>query len=193
MVDKASEERRAYVREDLSFKVQFRIIAPEEYEKIKGTEDQILSTDKDLYIDISDTENRFQEIASNAGLIDFLLQMDEKLDRILTLLSKDDAYSGPSKKGMGTNISGSGMKIIVDTPVQIGQIIHTNFVLSRHPLVFINVFGEVVQVTPADEGNGAIFTLGIEFLELNPNDRERIIACVFQRQREAIRKRRIDG
>ena len=147
-----------------------------------------MSTDKGLYIDFSDPDNRFQETTPNASLIDFLLQMDEKLDRILTLLSKEDACSGPSNKGMGTNISGSGMKIIVDKPVQIGQIIHTNFVLSRHPLVFINVFGEVVQVTPMDEGNGTIYALGIEFLDLNPNDRERIISCVFQRQREIIRK-----
>jgi len=82
------------------------------------------------------------------------------------------------------------MKIIVDKPVEPGQIIQANFVLSRFPLVFIDLFGEVDRVTPVDEDGKTIYHLGGKFLDLDPNDRERIIGCVFQMQRGIIRKRK---
>ena len=184
-----SKERRSYVRGDLFFKVKFRIIAPEEYKTIKGTGDQILSPDKEeLIFNSSGTNNLDTEITTNSFIIDFLLQMDEKLDRILAILTKDEGDKVLPNQGTGGNISGSGMNIIVDKPIELGEVIHTNFLLSRFPMVFIDVFGEVVQITPVDENGKTVYHLGIKFLNLKLNDRERIIACVFQRQREKIRK-----
>ena len=189
MIDVISKERRSCVRGDFSFKVKFRIITPEEYETMKGTNHQILSPEKKrLIIDSTDTDKTDNGITSNACLIDFLLHMDEKLDQILAMISKDEGDKGLPNQGIGTNISGSGMNIIAEKPVEPGKIIHANFVLSRLPLVLIDVFGEVVRVAPVDEDGKTTYHLGIKFLDLDPNDRERIIACVFQRQREIIRK-----
>ena len=183
-----SKERRSYVRGDFSFKVKFRIMTPEEYETVKGTGDQILSPDKGIGIDSNDINRRDEEIYPNACMIDFLLQMDEKLDQILAILSKDGVDKGRLNQGVGINISGTGMEIITDKPVEPGKIIHANFVLLRFPLVFIDVFGEVLRGTPVDEDGKTIYHIGIKFLDLDQNDRERIIACVFQKQREIIRK-----
>jgi len=72
-----SKERRSYVRGELSFKVEFRIMTPEEYEKIKGSADRVVSSDRGIGIDSNNTE-----ITPNTFMIDFLLQMDEKLDQI---------------------------------------------------------------------------------------------------------------
>jgi len=117
--------------------------------------------------------------------------MDEKLDPILTKLSKEEVDRGLlAKQGIGINISGSGMNMVVEEPVEPGQIIQTHFVLSRIPLVFIDAFGEVLRVTPADENGTVTYNLGIEFLDLKPSDRERIITCVFKRQRKSIRERK---
>jgi len=44
-----------------------------------------------------------------------------------------------------------------------------------------------------DEDDQTSYHVGIKFLDLNLNDRERIIACIFQRQREAIRKGKGEG
>ncbi|MBA7695204.1 hypothetical protein ES703_103826 [subsurface metagenome] len=183
-----SKERRSHVRGDFSFKVKFRIMTPEEYETVKGAGDQILSPDKGIGIDSNDINRRDEEIYPNACMIDFLLRMDEKLDQILAILSKDGVDKGRLNQGIGINISGTGMEIITDKPVEPGKIIHANFVLLRFPLVFIDVFGEVLRGTPVDEDGKTIYYIGIKFLDLDQNDRERIIACVFQRQREIIRK-----
>jgi c-di-GMP-binding flagellar brake protein YcgR len=117
--------------------------------------------------------------------------MDEKLDQILIKLSKEEVGRGLlAKQGIGINISGSGMNVVVEEPVELGQIIQAHFLLSRIPLVFIDAFGEVLRVKPLDENGTVTYNLGIEFLDLKPNDRERIIACVFQRQRKSIRERK---
>ena len=191
MIDIISQERRSYVRGDVYFKVKFKIISPDEYQDFKRSKKEVFSHDtREKGIDITDTDNKDAHITSNTSLIDFLLYMDEKLDQILDLVSKDVADKESSNLGIGSNISGSGMNIITDKPLEPGKIIHTNFVLSRFPLVFIDVFGEIVRVTPVDEDGKTSYHLGTKFLDLNLNDRERIIACVFQSQREAIRKKK---
>ena len=191
MINIVSNERRSYVRGDVSFKVKFESMSPEEYQDLKKSNKEIFSHNKgEKGIDITDSGNKDDSIAPNTSLIDFLLYIDEKLDRILALISQDMSDKESPYQGIGSNISGSGMNIITDKPLKPGMIIHMNFVLSKFPLVFIDTFGEIVQVTPADIEGNTFYHLGIKFLDLTLNNRERIIACVFQSQREAIRKRK---
>ena len=189
MVDIEPKENRSFVRADLSFKVKFRVITEEEYEKIKETRDQILSSDKKgLIFDGADTDKRFNDITANQCLVDFLFHMDEKLDRILAVLSKDEPDIVLFNQGVGVDIGGAGMKMTVDSPVEHGRIIQINLVLSKFPFIFIDVFGEVVRAEPVNEDGKNVYLLGIKFLDLDINGREKIIARVFKRQREAIRK-----
>jgi len=170
------QERRSYVRGDFSFKVKFWLLSPEEYQDMKETSNQFGYPDEEIITDLTDPDK---------------VQMDEKLDQILTKLSKEEVDRGLlAKQGIGINISGSGMNVVVEEPVEPGQIIQAHFVLSRIPLVFIDAFGEVLRVKSLDENGIVIYNLGIEFLDLKPNDRERIIACVFQRERKSIRERK---
>jgi len=185
------QERRSYVRGDFPFKVKFWLLSPEEYQDMKETSNQFGYPDEEIITDLTDPDKADGGITLNACLIDFLLQMDEKLDQILTKLSKEEVDGGSlAKQGIGINISGSGMNVVVEEPVELGQIIQAHFVLSRIPLVFIDAFGEVLRVKSLDENGTVIYNLGIEFLDLKPNDCERIIACVFQRERKSIRERK---
>ena len=86
------------------------------------------------------------------------------------------------------NISGSGMNIMVDKPLETGQIIHSKFYLSKIPLVFMDIFGEVVHSTTVDECGKTLYSLGVKFLDISVNEQERIIASIFQRQRGVLRK-----
>ena len=115
---------------------------------------------------------------------------NEKLDQILSLLSKGEGKKGPFEEGIGLNISGSGMNVIVDKPVEPGRFMHAKFFLTKTRFLFIDVFGEVVRVIPSGEKGEKKYQLGIEFLDLNESDRERIIAVVFQKQRQTIRKKK---
>jgi len=184
------DERRSYVRGDLSFKVQFKILTSDEYEYINTSDGEIFSPfKKEQRLDAAsaDISNYSTE---NATIITYLFHMDEKLDQILEILSREKTREDSDYKGVGLNISGSGMKLKVDTPVESGQIVHLKFLLSKLPLVFMDVFGEVVRVTHADEDG--LYFLGIKFLDLSVNDRERIVSLIFQKQRETIRKTKME-
>ena len=189
-----SEERRLYVRETFSFSVTYRRLTSEEYHALNATGGQIHYPHKENEPGKSGADTGNARITPDAGVVSFLLQMDEKLDRIVTLLTQREAKENlVFREGKGVNVSGSGMNIITDEPVEPGQIIQTRFFLSRSPFVFMTVCGEVTWVTPVDENGRTLYQLGITFLDLNSSDRERIIACVFQRQREALRRRKSEG
>jgi hypothetical protein len=189
MIDTISDERRTKVRGGISFKVKFQILSPEEYHNVDKSNMDIFSPNvRKKGIDITDMGNK--DAALNASLMDFLLYLDDKLDQILTFVSRDMPNKESPNQGIGSNISGSGMNMITETPLESGKIIRANFVLSRFPFVFIDVFGEIIWVTPVDEDGKTWYQLGINFLDLNIKDREKIIACVFQRERETLREQK---
>lgn len=189
MIETLPEERRTCVRGDLFFRVKYKVITAEEYEQIRKTDGPSWSLVDHLGLDPDDSDKFDKDTLPNTYLVDFLIQMDEKLDRLLTLFANKEAREVLLAQGIGLNISGSGISIRVDEPVEPGMIVHSTFVLSKAPMVFIKVFGEIERVTPITESGRTYYELGIQFLDLNPNDRERIIACVFQKQREALRGR----
>ena len=183
-----TDERRSYVRGNLDFKVQYKVITPEEYEDLKRFDKAIFSPFKNANsIDVSNTDIDAVN-AANASLINYLVQMDAKLDRILELISTEKKVEASFRHGIGQNISGSGMQMVVDTPVELGKIIHSKFLLSQFPFIFMDIFGEVIREKEFKKDGTTLYRVGIKFLDLNITDREKIIAFVFQKQREAIRK-----
>ena len=182
------EERRSFVRGNFSFKVKFTTMTKDEYEDLKESNEVIFPPfNREQSVEVNDRE-KSSDHPVIASLINHIVRLDEKLDRILELLLKDKAVEGLYNQGVGLNISGSGMNIMVDRSVEYGRIIHTNFCLSKFPLVYMDIFGEVVHVARVDSEGQPYYNLGIKFLDLSINDRERIISSVFERQRGEIRK-----
>lgn len=185
-----TKERRSDVRGDFPFQIKYKIMKVEEFEDLKRFDKEIFSsTNKAQSVDVIASEISTESMA-NAALMNYILQVDEKLDQILALLSKDGSIAVPFRPGLGQNISGSGMQIVIEQPVEFGQIINAKFFLSKLPLVFMDIFGKVIRVDQEDEDGRVLYKVGIKFLVLNISDRERIIASVFQKQREDLRKRK---
>ena len=183
-------ERRSYVRGNFSFKIKFKKITLDEYEGLVMSNEAISPHFQiEPGIDIADKKIG-ADTAIDPSLVNYLALIDEKLDLILELLAKDNKIEGLFNQGIGMNISGSGMNIMVDRPVESGQIIHSKFYLSKTPLVFMDIFGEVVRSTTVNECDKTLYSLGVKFLDISVNDQERIIASVFQRQRGVLRKRK---
>ena len=70
------------------------------------------------------------------------------------------------------------------------MILHTNLVLSRNPNVSIEAFGIVVWASPFYRDEGTRYCLGVRFVDLDSESRERIITYVFQQQRGVLRRRK---
>lgn len=100
-----SEDRRSHVRGEIPFSVKFRIIPPEEYEELIGPAGEILSPDAGKVVGFAGIP-RPAERGLDTCVINFLLQMDEKLERILSLLAGEKKDQELYYQGTGVNISG---------------------------------------------------------------------------------------
>jgi len=134
----------------------------------------------------------------HSNLIDFLIHIDDKLDRVLKLLSdvsgpeasagKDDKGDEDLFVGQSSDISGTGMSVICDKALELRQILKASFMISRFPVIPLVLFGRVVRMTPVQEDGKQRYHVVIRFIDLDEEDREKIIAYTFQAQRDAIRK-----
>lgn len=82
------------------------------------------------------------------------------------------------------NISGGGIKLYSNYEHKIGDQVLCSFFINNHQIV---AMGEVVRIEEVD-----IFYykygIGVKFVELNEEDRDRIISFIFQKQRELRNK-----
>jgi hypothetical protein len=180
---------RDHVRESFFFKVKFQRLCMTEYQMKKAEWAERLSLErKSLHFDDLDADYQREVRACDSVLLGFFLEMDEKLDQIIAHLSGRSKQEEFSEEGVGIDLSGGGMRIGVAKPLDMGQLVCAKLFLSRLPLVRVHLFGEVVYVQARMHGEGACYKVGVRFLDLDAEDRERIIACVFQRQREVLRK-----
>jgi len=190
-----ADQKRSDVRVDISCIVNFKFITSEEYESSKNcVSSTFYPAYKTLKINGVGTDNH-DEIAANSQMVEFLVQMDEKLNLILSMLSEKDLIKEETfEQGNGVNISGSGMRMMVDRPlcqpIEIGQILYLDFKLSLCPYIHVRSHGKVIRMTPLKKENGVTYDLGIHFLDLDDCIRDQIFSKVFQLQREAIRKER---
>ena len=186
-------ELRSDIRGDFSYTVEYEIITPEEFHSIREKTFRPLTTDIEKFKigrARSDNDNMDTDYAINGDIAEFFVRMDEKLDKILSVLSKNKAFSECSGRGTGNNISASGMNIDIDRPVKQGQIVHATMILSKTPFLYIDVYGEIIRVDALGGNDSALSQVGIKFLNLDESGKEKIVAYVFQQQREAIRKRK---
>jgi PilZ domain len=183
-------ERRSYVRGNFSFKIKFKTMSSDEYEALLNSRESRCSLFQEEHgIDAAD-KSQSSDTSIDASLMNYMVRLDEKLDLILELLTKENEADDLFEQAIGVNISGSGMNIMVDQPVETGQIIHSKIYLSRIPMFFLDVFGEVVRSSKVNECGKILYSLGVNFLDLRVNDQERIIATVFKNQRGDLKKRK---
>ncbi len=196
-----SRERREYLRAALWVDVDFSVVNEEEHEAVMRSEQQPGCRFISQAALPSDEGGQYEADSTfRSNLIDFLIRVDDKLDRVLKLLSRASGPEGAACKddkgddqlfvGRGSDISGNGMSIICDKTFEQGQILKTSFTISRFPVIRLVLFGRVVRVATVQEDGKQCYQVVVKFIDLDEDDREKIIAYTFQAQREAIRKKR---
>lgn len=182
-------ERRSSFRGAAPFKVRFRLLSLKQYGTEKERERERLLLHPGAYAAKPLPGDKPEGLPTpNASLVDFLYQVDEKLDRIISLVSGEPQES--YDEGQGIDIGSLGMRLRLARHLEKGQILHARFCLPTIPFVPIRAFGEVVHATHETDEAGSAYDTGIRFLDLDPIDRERIISHLFHCERVALRKRR---
>jgi hypothetical protein len=200
MNDLPYQEKREYVRAPLWADVEFTPVREDEYEVLRRSEEQPRGRVISRPALSSGQAGQYEADATfQSNLVDFLIYIDEKLDRVLRLLlSSASGFKAPDCKdnkgndglivGNGSDISGAGMSVICDEALVPGQLLKASFMISRFPVIPLLLFTRVVRVMPAQEGDRQRYQVVVEFIDLDEQDREKIIAYTFQVQRDTIRK-----
>jgi hypothetical protein len=184
-------ERRIFVRENFFFKVRFQRLTGAEYQGAKAEWAEHQSFERrSLTWEALDADMNGGPAPLDPCLLDFLMQMDDKLDRLIAHMTGQGKREPKMEEGEGVDLGGGGMKMKTENPLIVGQLLQADLLLSRFPFVRVHVFGEVVHVHTRFGGEAACWEVGVRFLDLDAEETERIIACVFQRHRQVLRKRK---
>ncbi len=193
MDETSLNEKRDCVRASLCAEVRFSVIDPREYEAIRNRgnvparQSPIQPSMQSLFVE---EEGPAVIGVPDRNLIDFLIQIEDKLDRVLKLLAKQGEFDDGFFSGEAVDIGGIGMKMLSVSEVRPGQIIDARFRIFRYPVVSLQVLGKVLRVSPSEKNGHLCYEIALEFLDLDEDYKEWIISYVFQMQREAIRRKK---
>ncbi|MDH4027460.1 MAG: PilZ domain-containing protein [Nitrospirota bacterium] len=122
-------------------------------------------------------------------LYNMVAEIRTKLDFVINhlLLDKEGLLSAPKKN---VNLSAAGIKLIVDVPVNVNDIVEVKMLLPATPPVAVFAYGEIKRARPLDDGRTDI---AIKYINMDDSVREEIIQYALSSQREIIRKKREAG
>jgi len=122
----------------------------------------------------------FRAATLDVTTISYYEKLKDKNDkRIKTLKPLNDNFN----KAVLLDLSGGGMRIKVDEPAELGDILHLFLETQKDT---IEIYGKIVRVTK-NELNA--YLCGINFLDLTEKERDKIIQYTF----ELMRGRRTKG
>lgn len=126
----------------------------------------------------------------DADLADFLQHLDNKMNLMLKQVKGGVSTLDNLAMFMG-NISAHGLAFCAETPFNHGEIFEIHLVLLP-VYTYVYAFGKVVVCDPVkgEEISGCRFRVGLEFVFLLDEDREKIIQHTFKQQSLALRNRR---
>ncbi|GAB4233279.1 MAG: hypothetical protein OHK0028_08980 [Deltaproteobacteria bacterium] len=133
-----------------------------------------------------DDRNVLEELEKE--ILKVIVGMDQKLDAVIKFLSGENRKALMGFANQWVNLSGSGMRFIVNEPVAEGDHLAVLLHLPDGGGVPVRLLGVVTRTQPprAHAPRGGI-EVGIRYRHIEEEDRDRIVRYIFSRQREAIR------
>lgn len=154
----------------------------EEYERYKGSY-RTVSGDA-LLADIWQREDSINKDGIEPELYNCLIDIERKLNLIIRHLSSQGKGETAIPGEKGVEISASEMRFDAGEMLSPGDILKIRMILPTYPIAFINFYSEVKKVVPLGDGR---HETSVTYSGLNAEVKDRIIAYLFKRQREAIR------
>lgn len=183
-------EKRQCVRVVISVPAKVRLVDDQEAENLMASEAN------QAYDEAGDDPSQFagwedhllpEEPPLDPRLTDFLMQIDEKLDRLLALLDNADACEDILDVRDTVDLSGTGIRLIVGEFLEVGQYIHITLKVPEVPFGKITAYGKVMRVSEYSTAPETLYEAGIRFFHLSRQAQEAIISYTFWKQRENIR------
>jgi hypothetical protein len=186
MSDQTKEEKREFVRASLNIDARVKPLDKEGVDRKHHMRSAFSSLPLPGGLpDDSDQIGTQDTVISY--LMEFMFQINEKLDIVIDLMGGEKSNQNTIEVQETVNISGSGVSLVVSTSVDVGLLLDISLFIANFPLGVFNVQGEVIRVKPKRGDNSGLYEIGIKFLNISDEERERLIAYTFRQQRRTIR------
>ncbi|MBI3448238.1 MAG: PilZ domain-containing protein [Acidobacteria bacterium] len=183
----AEDNRREYLRIKDSIQVHYRLVDEAAAAELSG-ERMARPSIHNLAL-IKALEEASQRIEEEQGisvlLLHKIIEMDDKLARILAVIESRKAAEGTDRIARTATLSAGGCSIAREPGLEAGARLDLVLYLPTFPPMTIRAVGTIVRAG-ADEAAEAI--AGVQFTAIHEEDREMLYHYLFQRQREQIRQ-----
>lgn len=189
MVDGNDNEKREFVRTDLSIQADLVPIGPQELSRLRYLKQMFSNADEEAPGRAGADPSGLCKHAIN-DLAELLIRTNEKIDRIMDFLGITQTDAEGLQVVRTVNISGSGISLVITHPLEKGQLLDISLSIPGFPLGLFRAQGEVRRIRPLKGPDAHLYEAGIKFLHLTEHQQERLISFTFRQQRKTIRKRK---
>ena len=121
---------------------------------------------------------------NNAEMYEMITEIKNKIDFIINhfMLEKEGLLTAEKKL---VNISASGIRFVVNHPVQVKDVLEIKLLLPTYPPVAVFAYGEAKRVRKLD---GTKYEVCLKYLNMGETVRNEIVQYTLSHQRETIRK-----
>ena len=122
-------------------------------------------------------------------LVQFLLEMSQKLDLVVSHLSREQLQDDFPHAADVVELSGAGVQMRTDMALVPGDVLEIVLVLSLFPLRLAGAVGKVIRAldtAPVDGGT----LWAVDFIRIRENDLDAVVQHVFNEERQHIRERK---
>ncbi len=125
------------------------------------------------------------------GVAEFLIEMNNKLDSILGMLSFEDLCKAFPTEVHCSEVGGSGVNFTSDIPFEDGAYVEAVLVLCRIPLRLAGAVGKLAKIPGASQ-DATESNWRLNFTRIREKDLETVIRFVIQEERRIIRQKKWD-
>ncbi|MFP4658101.1 MAG: PilZ domain-containing protein [Desulfonatronovibrionaceae bacterium] len=127
-----------------------------------------------------------QSVQLPQDLLNYLKELDSKLDMILSLLNQEYLQNQFELQCDVVEISGAGLQFVSSKEFESGEAVEMVLILSQIPFRVVGLVGSIHRLEGHSGGKNIY---AVEYTSIRDEDREAIVQFVFHEQREQIRER----
>jgi hypothetical protein len=186
------DERRRFFRIDDAINLYYKIVDEQAVIAASKMSDDVLSNCSLVTaLEMLDQESRLimHRIEKNEPEIaEYLKTLDSKVSLLAQVVMRQGKDFSDGNM-CNTNISASGLAIEIDHSIKVGEYLEIKLLLSSCIAVIL-VYGKVVYCKKnTEEGAPMPYQVGIDYVNLNDQDREILIKHIVKRQMQQIREK----
>jgi hypothetical protein len=191
MADKANT--RAHVRMDVVILLQYRKLTPEECEDLdtitKNEDKDDLSPLSFSLRPFMEGEDREEELGNiDPFILNSLIDINLKLNLIISTISSGGKKNIFNRVPIEANLSEGGLGFTTMEEISERDICALEMMLPVFPIAIIKTLGKVVRIKHLPEGGASI---GLQFINIKEEDRDKIVHYIFKKQREWLRTNKV--